>query len=152
MLTRRHTILGLSAALAAPLLASPALAARPQVFTNSSNVAASGYDVTAYFTAGEPVLGMAEFSAEWLGALWYFASAQSRDLFVANPEAYAPQYGGHCAYAASKGALASTVPEAWTIVENRLYLNYSLGVRSIWRKDISGNIALADGNWPSLHS
>lgn len=87
-----------------------------------------------------------------MGATWHFPNAERRDMFESNPEACAPKYGGHCAYAASKGAVASMVPEAWTIVDGELYLNYSLGVRDIWRRDIAGNIALADGFWPSLHA
>ncbi len=148
MITRRSTILGLSCALAAPVLAR---AARPQIFTRADNIAVSGYDVTAYFSAGGPMPGEARFGTEWMGAIWHFASAQNRETFVASPETHAPQYGGHCAYAASKNALASAVPQAWTIVDGKLYLNYSLGVRDRWRQDISGNIALADGYWPALH-
>ncbi len=146
MITRRTTILSMFA-----MLATPAFAARPQIFTNADGQAASGYDVTSYFTTGQPQPGLADFSIEWMGATWLFASAENRDMFAANPENYAPQYGGHCAYAASENALASSVPEAWTVVDGKLYLNFSLGVRARWRQDIPGNIALADGFWPGLH-
>jgi len=146
MLTRRATLVTLFAA-----IASPALANRPEIFKSNAGVAVNGYDVTAYFNQNRHVQGQPSFSAEWMGATWLFASAESRTLFIENPTAYAPQYGGHCAFAASKNALASTVPEAWTIHNNRLYLNFSLGVREIWRQDIPSNIALADGFWPALH-
>ena len=70
--------------------------------------------------------------------------------FEANPEAYAPQYGGYCAYAASNGVVAKTVPEAWTVYDGKFYLNYSDQVRGVWSQDISANIALADANWPAI--
>ena len=47
----------------------------------------------------------------------------------------------------SKGNVASTDPDAWTIVDGKLYLNYSLGVRRTWLKDVAGNIEKADGHW-----
>ena len=71
-------------------------------------------------------------------------------VFIANPEKYAPQFGGYCAYAVSKGATATTVPEAWTIVDGKLYLNYSTDVQKLWRQDIPGNIAAANKNWPDV--
>lgn len=147
MITRRTTLFTLLAA-----LATPALAEGPAIYKNSNNIAVNGYDVVGYFTESTHVQGDPQFNATYMGAVWHFASAANRDAFAANPEAFAPQYGGHCAYAASKGALASTVPEAWTIVDGKLYLNFSLGVRDLWRQDIAGNIALADGFWPGLNS
>ena len=147
MITRRTAL-----ALLGATIASPAWANRPEIYKGSNNVAVNGYDVVGYFSEGTHVQGSPDFSADWMGATWQFASAEHRDMFAATPEAYAPQYGGHCAYAASKGALASTVPEAWTVVDGKLYLNFSLGVRDLWRRDITGNIALADGFWPSLHA
>jgi len=147
MYTRRTLLALLGAS-----LASPALANRPEIYKGNNNVAVNGYDVVGYFTDSAHVQGRPDFKTDWMGATWQFANAASRDLFAATPEAYAPQYGGHCAYAASKGALASSVPEAWTIVDGKLYLNFSLGVRDLWRRDIAGNIALADGFWPGLHA
>ena len=147
MITRRTAL-----ALLGATFAGPALANRPEIYKGSNNVAVNGYDIVGYFTDETHLQGRPDFTTEWMGAIWQFASAENRDTFASNPETYAPQYGGHCAYAASKGALASTVPEAWTIVDGKLYLNYSLGVRDIWRQDIAGNIALADSFWPSLHA
>ena len=71
-------------------------------------------------------------------------------MFERDPAKYAPKYGGHCAYAMSKGYITPTVPEAWTIYEDRLYLNFSLRARELWLEDVSGNIALGDANWPKL--
>lgn len=124
-------------------------AARAQVYSYEG-VALGGTDPVAYFTEGKPVEGSSEFAADYAGATWHFASAENRDLFLAEPEAYAPQYGGYCAYAAAQGAKAKTVPEAWTIHDGKLYLNFSLGVRDRWEEDIPGYVAAADKHWPDL--
>lgn len=142
----------LSAAVAAPvlpLLAGIAHAAKPTVFTDEG-VAIRGYDPVAYFTQSAPVVGDAAYSAEYNGATWLFASAENQAMFEAQPEAFAPQYGGYCAYAVSKGGTATTSPDAWTIVDDKLYLNFNKVVRGIWSNDIPGNIAKADANWPSV--
>ncbi len=109
-----------------------------------------GHDPVAYFTEGKPTKGSNDYTFEWKGEKFRFASAENLALFKANPEKYAPQYGGYCAYAVSEGYTASTVPEAWTIVDGKLYLNYSLGVRKRWSKDIPGRVAAADKNWPGV--
>ncbi|MCB2094812.1 MAG: YHS domain protein [Rhodobacteraceae bacterium] len=125
----------------------PALAREPEVFA-TDGVAISGYDPVAYFTEGRPVAGNPAHALKWRGATWRFASAGALDAFEMNPAAYAPRYGGYCAYAMAKGAVASTAPEAFTIDEGALYLNFSIAVRTIWREDIAGNVARADGYWP----
>jgi len=102
----------------------------------------------AYFTEGKPVKGSAQHTHQWNGATWRFASATNRDAFAASPEKYAPQYGGYCAYGVAGGYTVSTVPEAWSVVEGKLYLNYSRGVQDSWRKDTSGYIRKANANWP----
>lgn len=145
MLNRRH-VLGLLAA--TPLLARPAFAASPQVFA-VDGVAIRGTDPVTYFDQMMPVAGKADHALMWNGAQWLFASAENMAKFEANPEAFAPQYGGYCAYAMSKGAIATSDPEAWTIHDGKLYLNYSVNAHKIWSQDIPGNIALADANWPS---
>jgi YHS domain-containing protein len=114
------------------------------------SVAIEGTDPVAYFTAGKPIAGSSEFEHEWMGATWRFASAANRDLFAADPQKYAPQYGGYCAWAVSQGYTAKIDPEAWTIVGDRLYLNYSKEVRTQWSGDIPGNITKGDANWPKL--
>lgn len=147
-LTRRAL---LAFGLAIPVVGTilrPALAREPEVFS-TAGVAISGYDAVAYFTEGRPVEGKPSFSLKWRGVTWQFASAQTMDAFEMNPGAYAPQYGGYCAYAMSKGAVATTVPEAFTINKGRLYLNFSTAVRTIWGEDIPGNVALADSHWPA---
>ena len=126
----------------------PALAKEP-VFTTREG-AIRGYDPVAYFSEGKPVEGLPEFSHEWNGAQWLFASADNLETFKQGPEQYAPQYGGYCAYAVANGYTAKTEPEAWTIVDDKLYLNYSLGVRKKWAKDIPGHIKKANDNWPGV--
>lgn len=149
MLTRRIFLTSLTAAPLGFALASPALAAKAPIYAEGG-VAINGYDPVAYFTEGAPVEGLAEFSTSYMGADWRFASAEARDTFVADPEAYAPQYGGYCSYAVSKGGTATSSPNAWTVYEGKLYLNYNLVVRGIWSRDIPGHIAKADANWPGV--
>lgn len=149
MLTRRTVLSSAIALPAAVFLARPALAAKPPVFA-SEGVAINGFDPVAYFTESRAVPGKPEFSSEWNGARMLFASAENKAMFDADRDAYAPKYGGYCAYAVSKGAIAPTDPEAWTVHEGRLYLNFSVDVRSLWREDIAGNVALADSNWPGV--
>lgn len=115
-------------------------------------VAIKGADPVAYFNQGAFVQGESEFSYEWEGAAWHFSSAENRDLFISNPEQYAPQYGGYCAWAVSQGSTAPIDPNAWKIVEGKLYLNFNNNVQSRWEKDIPGNIAKADQNWPGVLS
>ena len=140
-----HTI---TMALAAAALLS---AAADAVHKNSKGVAVEGYDVVAYFTQSKPVKGSAEFAHHWMGAEWWFASAQDRDQFAAAPEKYAPQYGGYCAYGVSQGHAVGIDPEAWRIVEGKLYLNYSKSVQKKWAEDVPGYINKANTNWPGLH-
>ena len=131
------------------LFASLAHAGEPPVFATGKG-AIRGYDPVAYFEVGAATRGKPEFSAEWQGATYRFANARHLALFEAEPQKYAPQYGGYCAYAVSQGYTASTVPEAWSIVDGKLYLNYSLRVRNLWNEDVPGHIAAADRNWPKV--
>lgn len=135
--------------LLAGLLMPLAQAAKPPLFATDDG-AIRGHDPVAYFTTGEPTKGSDQHSFEWNGATFKFANAANRDTFAANPEKYAPQYGGYCAYAVSEGYTATTDPEAWTVYQGKLYLNYSLGVRERWSEDIPGRIAKADTNWPGV--
>ncbi|WP_326520696.1 YHS domain-containing (seleno)protein [Leptothoe spongobia] len=119
-------------------------------FVDNSGLAIRGTDPVAYFTQGGPVAGSTEFTHTWNNATWQFATAENRDLFVANPEQYAPQYGGFCAWAVSQGYTASIDPNAWRIVDGKLYLNYNKGVQRQWERDIPGNISQANANWPGI--
>jgi YHS domain-containing protein len=124
-------------------------AGKDAVFSTSDG-AIRGYDPVAYFSQGGPVKGKSDYKTRYQDADWYFSSADNLALFVASPEQYAPQYGGYCSWAVSQGYTALIDPEAWTIREGKLYLNYSKGVQRNWLKDVPGNIAKANKNWPSL--
>ena len=123
---------------------------RIRFFVDNKGLAIRGTDPVAYFTQGSPVAGKPEFAHNWSGATWLFANEEHRDLFAANPEQYAPQYGGFCAWAVSQGYTASIDPQAWKIVDGKLYLNYNKGIQRRWEKDIPGNIKKANSNWPKV--
>lgn len=146
----RRSFLGFALALAT-LTISPhaAFAGAPEVF-NTAGIAINGYDPVAYFKANKPVQGKPDLALKWMGVTWYFSSAANMATFEADPHGFAPQYGGYCAYAMSQGAIANTVPEAWTVNQGKLYLNFSTGVRGIWKKDISGHVKAANTYWPAI--
>lgn len=152
-LTRRTVLLGGAAILAAG--AAGYLTLRDDAGTStyfaSDGVAIRGADPVAYFTQGEPVIGSADITHDWAGVTWHFASTAHRDLFAADPEAYAPQYGGYCAWAvAAKQQLFSTQPANWAVVDGKLYLNYSDSVEETWNTDRAGFIAAGDAAWPEV--
>ncbi|MFC3094108.1 YHS domain-containing protein [Alteromonas sediminis] len=113
-----------------------------------NNKAIYGYDTVAYFTMNKAVKGTDEFTYSWRGADWYFSSQAHKDLFVAEPEKYAPQYGGYCAYAMSAGRFVGIDEEAFSIVDDKLYLNYSKGVRDDWMENQAEFIKKANKHYP----
>ena len=145
-LTRRL----LTAMISYLLFAGTALS-EPAIFATDGGAIRS-YDAVAFFIDDKAVLGLGDFRHKWRGATWYFANERNLALFRANPKQYAPQYGGYCAYAMSKGSYAPTDPEAWTIHDGKLYLNFSKAVRRTWAEDIPGNIARADQHWARFNS
>lgn len=144
MLTRRSFF----GAIAAAAIASAAQAQNMPVFFAPNGAAMAGYDAVSYFTGGEPKPGQPEYSVVWKGAEWHFATAENRDLFESNPRAYAPQFGGYCAYGMAQGELTSTDPTVWQVVEGRLYLTHSPEIEQIWRSDTAGYIRMAEEHWP----
>lgn len=136
----------------ATVLLFVACSAQAQNNVDSSGLALKGYDPVAYFTEEKPVAGKAQFTARHEGALYRFASAANRDAFAAAPQKYAPQYGGYCAFGVASGYKAPIEPDAWTVVDGKLYLNYNRAVRSRWSSDIPGFVAKADANWPTVRS
>lgn len=114
----------------------------------SSGSAIHGYDAVAYFREGKAVKGSEAFVFEWNGGKWNFSSQQNLDSFKTNSLKYAPQYGGYCAYGMSEGHKAPTDPDAWTIINGKLYFNYNLKVRELWRNKTEERIQIADKNWP----
>jgi len=148
-LTRRSAIGLMAAAPVIGFFGLPAQAAEPETF-QVDGLAIRGYDPVGYFTDGGPVMGSADHAVMHNGAVWQFASAANKAAFVGDPEKYGARFGGYCAYAASKGYLAPTVPEAWTVYQDRLYLNANLRARELWLQDVPGNIAKGEGNWPGI--
>lgn len=140
----------IGAALGAVAMATLPAAHAGDVVYQSSGAAINGYDPVAYFTMKKPVEGDAAHSTDWNGATWRFSSAENLATFSADPEKYAPKYGGYCAFAVSRGYTASTDPAAWSIVDGSLYLNYSKGVRSRWNSEQAANIEAGDNNWPGI--
>ncbi|MEP7363613.1 MAG: YHS domain-containing (seleno)protein [Acidobacteriota bacterium] len=149
---RRNFLLLGFAALMTAAASMPAAARVDAVNQDEKKIAMHGYDAVAYFTDGRPVKGATKFAAQWRGASWMFATAEHRDQFQKEPEKYAPQYGGYCAWAVSKGYTANGDPEAWRIVNGKLYLNYSKSVQKKWEQDTAARIQEADRNWPALHN
>lgn len=145
-------------ALSSLVLSLPAIAAEPiNTLEKSgffgfkpSGVAIRGYDTVAYFTQGGPAKGLKQFSTEWQGATWRFSSQENLDLFVEDPVKYAPQYGGYCAYGVANDALVKIEPELWSIVDDKLYLNFNKKFDNAFKKDLAGYIAAADKKFEGL--
>ena len=136
--------------LTAMIAAAMAMNAQKAEIFNKGGQAINGYDPVAYFLQGKPVKGVQNLSYQWKDATWYFSSQQNLEAFRTAPEKYAPQYGGYCAYGLSDGHKASTEPDAWTIVNGKLYLNYNTNVRSEWSRNREERIKKADGYWPQI--
>ncbi len=156
MISRRRIIassavLAAVIGLAAGLDAAPTLAQKAPVYTGIvKGLAVGGYDPVAYFTDAKPVKGNPAIVLDHDGAQYYFASEANRDAFKAEPAKYAPQYGGYCAWAVSQGYTAHGDPNAWTVSNGKLFLNYNQSVKQGWEKDIAGNVAKGDANWPKV--
>jgi YHS domain-containing protein len=152
----RRTAIAVFALLALPQLAvapapTPARAAEPEIFTGLvPGTAVGGYDAVAYHTQAMPVQGSTEFTYQWKGAEWRFASRENLEAFRADPEAYAPQFGGYCAYGVARGYIVKGEPEVWKVVDGKLYLNYDERVQRSWETDIFGYIAEAGARWPDV--
>ena len=115
------------------------------------NVAIMGYDTVAYFKMNDAVKGSEDLAFDWLGATWQFANAEHRQSFMANPIKYAPQYGGLCSVGVAYGEVTRDIdPEAWSIIDGKLYLNYSKAANTVLAEDGPNLIAKADANWPDV--
>src|SRR5215510_13640136 len=128
------------------------LAAQTKTLLNldKTGLAIQGYDPVAFFADGKPAKGKPEFQARHDGALYYFASKEHLDLFKADPAKSEPAYGGYCAYGVSRNKLVEIDVDAFQIVDGRLLLHYSKGVRDDVNKDTKGNLTKANANWPGL--
>lgn len=153
-LTRRSTF---TLALAAFAFSTAATAAEPaintlknSVFGGRTDTAINGYDTVAYFTFGKPVKGQDGLVHMWMGAKWKFSTQAHLDLFKANPEKYAPQYGGYCAYGVTQDNLVKVEPDQFTVRDGKLYLNYDADIQARWLKDPAGYIKQADARFQAL--
>ncbi|MFQ6372391.1 YHS domain-containing (seleno)protein [Shewanella sp. YIC-542] len=128
------------------------VAAANEIYTGIfSNKAVSGYDTVSYFTKGKAVKGNNKWHVKYKGADWYFSSEENLNKFKSAPDAFAPQYGGHCAWAISaKNDLVSGDPKQWAIVDGKLYLNYDAEIKAKWDQDRERHILTADKNWMTL--
>lgn len=133
--------------LAACLLFSSTVVSAGEYFERDG-VALRGYDPVSYFTEGKPQPGVPAHSYVYKGSKFQFASADNQKLFVGNPDKYAPQFGGFCSYGTAQGYKVSTQPDAFSVVDGKLYLNYNREVVKIWQQDVPGNIVKAEENWP----
>lgn len=122
------------------------------VNTNSENVAIKGFDSVAYFSADKAIEGNPQLSLVWNGAKWYFSNSENLEKFRQSPEIYAPQFGGYCAYAVSKGYTADGDPNTWKVVEGKLYLNYSPKAQELWETDEPKAIEDGNKNWKEFKS
>lgn len=147
----RTLFTALALAASPALIATPAIAeTAPQIYTaENSSIAVGGFDTVSYFS-GAPVEGTADFTTTYKGATFQFASQKNLDTFLANPDQYAPQYGGHCAWGAANAAAYPGDPKVYAIVDGKLYLNYNTEVQEGWNKDQSGFISTADAAWPGV--
>ena len=118
----------------------------------AGDVAIKGYDPVAYFLVGKAVQGDQSLSAPWHNLTWHFQNKKHLELFKADPERYAPQFDGFCAWAMTESRKAITDPEVWKIVNQKLYLNCSLSAYDKWSRDIAGNIKKAEVNWKKFNS
>lgn len=133
------------------LFFSAIIMAQPVKINSKDGIAIKGYDPVAYFTLGKAIKGLPDFSYKWGGTTWQFSVKAHLDSFVVRPEKYVPQYGGYCAFGCSENHLSPTDPEAWTIVNGKLYLNYNLRTRVAWLQDTTTRIKNANMYWPSLN-
>lgn len=129
------------------LLSSSLVSAGYDTETDANHVILAGHDAVAYFTEGRPALGSADYTATYNDAIYRFSSAKNRDTFTANPQRYAPQYGGFCAYGMTFGKKFDIDGKAFEIVDGKLYVNKNLDVYKVWKKDVPTHIVEADGKW-----
>ncbi|WP_256870960.1 YHS domain-containing (seleno)protein [Shewanella sp. Scap07] len=118
--------------------------------TDANGVILAGHDVVAYFTENKPVEGLPHFTASYNDAIYRFSSAEYRDTFVANPDKYAPQYGGFCAYGMTFGKKFEIDGKAFEIVDGKLFVNKNLSVYEAWKKDVPTHINQAQAQWPKV--
>jgi YHS domain-containing protein len=147
---RRLFMLALLAISFSALAEKPVNTLTNSFFAKQTDTAINGYDSVAYFTQNAPVKGLDIHTFEYKGAKWKFSNAANLELFKGNPEKYAPQYGGYCAFAVAKNSLAKIDPNQFTILDGKLYLNYDASIQKEWSQDRANFIKKADANFQAL--
>lgn len=150
MVSIKHILTAGLFSVASAVAATPALASSDPVQTHwSDNLAADGYDVVSFFS-GKPQPGKSDFATRHKGAEWQFISQANLDLFLTNPDMFAPQYGGYCAWAAARGKIAKGDPEFWHVEDGRLFFNFNARIQRRWHRKRATFIRKADTRWPEL--
>jgi YHS domain-containing protein len=138
-------------AVALPSGARPALADDTINTGYFGGVAIMGYDPVAYFTDNKAVKGSDKYSSDWLAATWYFASQKHQEMFMSEPERYAPQYGGYCGGEVAAGSVTVNIdPEAFRIIDGKLYLIYDEVHAADFAAHANDMVRKADANWPAI--
>lgn len=114
---------------------------------NITEIAINGFDPVSYFNERRPVRGSEEYAHTWNDAKYHFSCKENLDLFKSDPAKFVPQYNGYCAFAMSRGDYARINPEAYAIVDDKLYLTYNRDIKSAWLRDKENYISKADRNW-----
>jgi YHS domain-containing protein len=140
----------LSVILFVALISATTFAQSAKHINVKDNVAIQGYDPVAYFESSKAIEGKKEIISEFNGVLYYFSTESNKSLFLKNPSHYEPQFGGFCAFGMSQGYEVPVKPEAFTIVDNKLYLNYNLKVKEMWSREQASRIEKAVVNWEKI--
>jgi len=119
---------------------------------DKQGVAIKGFDPVAYFTDNTPTEGSSKFTYSYKGATYHFSNASNREAFKANPDKFTPQYGGFCAMGVALDKKLDGDPQAWRVVDNKLYLNVNKDVQKKWLEDVPGNIKKAETEWPQVRN
>lgn len=151
----RGARIGFAVMLVVAASGSPASAQRAEIFQSGreqfgAHLAVGGYDTVAYHTQRQALPGNPAFRVSWKGAEWRFATAEHRDLFAKEPEKYAPQFGGYCAFAVAYGSTAAGNPKLFTLAHGKLYLNLNESVQATWQRDQDNLIRRGEANWPKV--
>lgn len=144
--------LGVLAVSIALVMFATSVRAADEANVNIDGVAIHGYDPVAYFDPGAPIKGKKKFSARHFGVTYWFASAENLATFLENPGMYIPAYGGWCSYGVRVGRKFDIDPNAFRVVDDRLFLQLDLGTQKVWKDDIRKNIEIADRLWPKIEA
>ena len=132
------------------LVSSLSFASDVDMSADINDLSIKGYDPVSYFTMSTPKMGNANYTATHKGGIYRFISEKNRDLFKENPEKYAPQYGGYCAFGVTKEKKFETDPLAWKIIADKLYLNLNTDVQKQWLTDVPGYLKISTNTWTEI--